>query len=533
MRDIKGNQQKPVLNFAKITKMEILYNGLKMPEKWPPVLSLESLSEPHEPLKPPEIVNIDVGRQLFVDDFLIEKTETKRVFHRPELHPSSPVLVPDKPWEKTYDTHQLAGPSSMVFSDGVWYDPEEKLFKMWYMGGFLKSTCYAISQDGIRWEKPALDIVNETNIVHTSMRDSSTVWLDLEEKDKNKRYKLFVFELEKEAKGTGTISVYFSKDGIHWSDKILQTGKTGDRTTVFYNPFRKLWVYSVRDFIPAGPGRFRRYHETADIINGSMWELEKLPVWIGSDRFDFIRDDLKTRCQLYNLDCVAYESIMLGLFSIWRGQPSDRPKICEICTGFSRDGFFWHRPDRRPFIGVSENKDDWNWGNVQSAGGCCLVVNDKLYFYVSGRKFATGKQKSELCSSSVAILRRDGFASMEAGESELTLTTRKLNFSGKHLFINVDSRNGYIVAEIIDRDGNVIQPFSKERCIAVSCNSTSVPVKWQNVENLSDVSRKPVRIKFYLKNSSLYSFWVSNDTSGKSNGFVAAGGPEFEGNRDE
>jgi hypothetical protein len=29
--------------------------------------------------------------------------------------------------------------------------------------------------------------------------------------------------------------------------------------------------------------------------------------------------------QLYNLDAVAYESLLLGLFTIWRGQPKDRP----------------------------------------------------------------------------------------------------------------------------------------------------------------------------------------------------------------
>ncbi|MCM8759848.1 MAG: glycosyl hydrolase family 32 [Candidatus Omnitrophica bacterium] len=513
--------------------MEKIYNGLNLPEKWPSEISIDSLSEPHKPVEPPEIINIDTGRQLFVDDFMIEKTDTKRIFHRPDFHPSNPVLIPDRPWEKTFDTHYLAGPTAMVFSDGVWYDPEENLFKMWYMGGFFKSTCYACSQDGIKWEKPVLDVVNGTNIVHTSMRDSATVWLDLEEKDENKRYKFFVFELEKEAKGIGTISVYFSRDGIHWNEKMVETCKTGDRTTVFYNPFRKIWVFSVRDYIRSGPGRFRRYYETKDFSNGFEWELEKLPVWIGSDRYDFIRDDLKTKCELYNLDCVAYESILLGLFSIWRGQPENRPKICEICTGFSRDGFFWHRPNRKTFIGISENKDDWNWGNVQSAGGCCLVVGDKLYFYVSGRKIVPGTKNSELCSTGLAILRRDGFASMDAREEEATLITKPLIFSKKHLFVNVDSKDGRLVAEILDRNGNVVQPFSKERCIPVSCNSTSVPVKWQSVKDLSAISGKTVRIKFYLKNASLYSFWVSKDLSGKSDGFVAAGGPGFIRNKDE
>ena len=46
----------------------------------------------------------------------------------------------------------------MVFSDGVWYDPQDKLFKMWYMGGYTLATCYATSKDGITWEKPALDV---------------------------------------------------------------------------------------------------------------------------------------------------------------------------------------------------------------------------------------------------------------------------------------------------------------------------------------------------------------------------------------
>ena len=47
-------------------------------------------------------------------------------------------------------------------------------------------------------------------------------------------------------------------------------------------------------------------------------------------------------------------------------------------------------PDRRPFIPVSERVGSWNWANVQSAGGCCLVVGDQLHFYVSGRQGVPG-----------------------------------------------------------------------------------------------------------------------------------------------
>ena len=45
---------------------------------------------------------------------------------------------------------------------------------------------------------------------------------------------------------------------------------------------------------------------------------------------------------MVNLDYVAYESVMMGLFSIWRGHPrTGRPKVNEGCVGYSRDGFYW------------------------------------------------------------------------------------------------------------------------------------------------------------------------------------------------
>ncbi len=35
---------------------------------------------------PPSVIPIDVGRQLFVDDFLIEKTDLERTFHAAEKY---------------------------------------------------------------------------------------------------------------------------------------------------------------------------------------------------------------------------------------------------------------------------------------------------------------------------------------------------------------------------------------------------------------------------------------------------------------
>ena len=43
----------------------------------------------------------------------------------------------------------------------------------------------------------------------------------------------------------------------------------GDRTTAFWNPFRKVWVYSTRH--GWGVPRARRYWEVKDILTGPQW----------------------------------------------------------------------------------------------------------------------------------------------------------------------------------------------------------------------------------------------------------------------
>jgi hypothetical protein len=507
---------------------EALYNGVRLPSPWPPKLA-EVPRDPVTPpyLKaPPAVIPIDLGRQFLVDDFLVARTTLRRTFHTPKPHPDNPVLKADKPWER-----KGRGAMAMPFSDGVWYDPADRLFKMWYLAGYGQGTCYAFSEDGVRWTKPKLDVREGTNVVQPDVRDSATVWLDLEEKDPKQRYKFWRCHNED---GRFGLSLYFSADGIHWGPRALRTGSTGDRTTVFWNAFRKAWVYSLRH--GWGRPRRRRYWEVKALLRGPHWtRIDEPPLWCGSDRLDPQRDDLRTPCELYNLDCVAYESLLLGLFSIWRGDknvPPGRPKPNEVCVGFSRDGFHWHRPQRRPFLPVSERKGDWNWGNVQSAGGCCLVVGDRLYFYHSGRAGAPGRGEGRDGGggAGLATLRRDGFASLDAGPDGGTLTTRPLRFAGRHLFVNADVAAGELSAEVLE-DGRAIDGLARADCVPVRADKTCQALTWKGGD-LARAAGRAVQFRFHLKGGRLYAFWVSPDKSGASHGYVAAGGPGLRGPAD-
>src|SRR5262245_17872863 len=526
---------------------ETLYNGIVLPREWPPRLADFLTSVEKDPItppylaSPPNVIPIDVGRQLFIDDFLIAETTLKRTFHLAKYHPASPVLKPDKPWEMKNPDHAAV----MVFSDGVWYDPKDQLFKMWYMVGANDGTGYATSRDGIHWDKPSLDVRPGSNIVQPGGRDSSTVWLDLDEKDPARRFKMF------RVIGAGgadpvtewnnwVIAIHFSPDGIHWGDPVAKTGRVVDRSTVFWNPFRKVWVYSIRHVYKVGDtvdkqygfARRRSYVEGPDILVAAKWEVNDPLRWTDVDRLDPQRDDLKIKPQLYNLDAVAYESLMVGFFTVWRGQPADRHKPNNVVLGYSRDGWHWSRPDRRAFCTVSDKQGDWNANNVQSAGAGFLVVGDELYFYVSGRSGRPGNNKAGTCATGLATLRRDGFASMDAGETGGSLTTRPVRFNGKHLFVNVDDPKGELRVEILNQAGQVLPRFTAKNCAPVSANKALQSIRWNGVEDLSSLANQPVRFRFHLKNGKLYAFWVSPQISGASQGYVAAGGPGFSSNRD-
>ena len=514
-----------------------LYNGIVLPRPWPPQRRFadDRPATPPYLTDPPAIIPIDVGRQLFVDDFLIADTNLTRTAHAAAYHPASPILKPETEWERRDEyadrTNRKPNPTAMVFSDGVFYDPADRLFKMWYMGGYLMNTCHAVSHDGITWHRPSFDVVPGTNIVTRGGRDSSTVWLDLTAANPDERYKMADFQAR-------TLFIRMSRDGIHWR-RVAESGITGDRTTFFYNPFRKVWVFGIRDTISKDRARFRRYWEHPR-FDAADWHVADPVAWVRTDTRDFARPEYGNAPELYNLDCVAYESVLLGLFTIWRGESSTREKINEVTVGFSRDGFHWHRPDRQSFMAVSESAGSWNWANVQSAGGCCLVVGDQLYFYASGRQGVPGTADPGVCSTGLALLRRDGFVSMDwlpergavlrrTNTNTGSLTTRPIRFSGRFLFVNADVDDGELRVEVLDEAGTPLPAFSHAACSPVRGNATGLPVHWDGREHLGDVAGRPVRLRFSLTRGRLYSFWVSAWPTGESGGYVAAGGPGIAG----
>jgi hypothetical protein len=532
---------------------ELLYNGITLesdPRDRSDMAAFGTAPLPVPYLEnPPAVIPIGLGRQLFVDDFLIERTTLKRTWHKAQKDSRSPVLTPETPLELGGSD----GHSSMAapFSGGVWYDAQDELFKVWYCAGWFDGTAYAFSRDGLNWERPSLPVEPGTNriIPRKGVRDSAAVILDPDAPPNGLRYKMLVWSRPQGGE------LFVSHDGISWSDPVA-VAKTGDRSTIFYNPFRKVWVYSIRSGWHA---RSREYSESPGFLGGA--DLGNRVKWLRADELDLPSEhwfyafpdrepDRKGDTpSLYNFDAVAYESLMLGAFTVMQGPANNFcseegvPKMTEIHMGFSRDGFHWSRPDdRTAFIPGARAAGTWDRAYLHSNAALCLIVGDELWFYYTG--FAGDPALKNVkdparngmyanASMGIARLRRDGFASMDAGAAGGTLTTRPVVFSsGSRLFVNADTRGGELRVEVLDQQSNPIDGLTLAACLPVSEDSTIREIRWQDGANLQALCDQPVRFRFHVTNGSLYAFWVS-DVSGASGGYLAGGGPGYASLKDE
>ena len=152
---------------------ELLNNGICIPTgpgHWPPPHWYRDPSPPAPPYLTtclagvtspscrPAAINIDTGRQLFVDDFIVgvSRTNATRVFHSAVID-NDPVIRPTLPWEESgrYNPNWGTATSVLPFPGGVWYvddAPPARRFQMFY---YVPSgpTAVAYSADGITWTK--------------------------------------------------------------------------------------------------------------------------------------------------------------------------------------------------------------------------------------------------------------------------------------------------------------------------------------------------------------------------------------------
>ena len=435
---------------------------------------------------------IGATHQLFIDDGLIAHTEgLRRVVNQPVKHHDNPVLTYEHPWEG----------NCVITWGSVLYEPKEKLFKVWYevykkfpKHGDGTIVCYATSTDGIHWDKPKLGIYDyfgtkANNIVFWLKGkgiDAPTI-LPEPHPTADVKYRMYFHQ-------RGGIYTATSPDGIHWTVLDRSLINAGDRNSAHYDPARKKTIVITRI-----PGRGMRTCGLWESDNGV--DFKHVQEIVAPD------DNDPEKTQLYGMIYFNYAGLRLGFLEMFY-IPT---RLLDTQLVYSRDGLEWARAcDRQVFLPLG-GPGSWDQAWVTPSQNPPIRIGDKLYIFYQGRQtlhWAVAPY-GHIGSVGLAFLRPDGFVSLDAQCEEGCVTTAPLLLDGTALHINAFARPGAVAAEITDLDGNPLEGYGRGDCVPLEmADRLDHAVAWKGGRTLAPLKGKPVRLRFWVRGTKLYSFWM-------------------------
>jgi hypothetical protein len=414
----------------------------------------------------------------------------------------------------------------------LWYDfnlPEEQ-------SGYPTARCmaYAESEDGIHFSKPryplnALYDHPETNILQPVCRGGS-VWIDPNAPAES-RYK-------NQSKGPGNL-IYFSSspDGIQWQPMhTIDVGDCDTQSVAFWDERYGRYVLYTRKWERfedkhRNYRRVRRF-ESDDLVH---WDSERV-VW-EADETDLATHATPTgqppvdyygamvyrypeAGELYVMLADAYwhwqrrsPEMRWGASGDPRGAVIERlaPAAIDVRLAWSRDGVHFHRAgERAPFLRLGpEGRFDSRmlWAMPRP-----IRMGDELWCYYWGinrdhHGFVDPAADGLLAGIGRAILRVDGFASIDGSYDGGQCTTPLLRHAGSQLELNLDTSGGGAAwVEVLDESGVPLPGLSREDATAVWGNGLALRVIWGDRRDLAATAGQPIRLRFHLRDCKLYAF---------------------------
>ncbi len=484
-------------------------------------------------------------RQLMLDDrILFQSQGVTRIFPQAQ-DIGKPVLEATFPYERFY---------KVLSEPHVLYDAERKLFRMWYWSLYFDKEkkrevtplCYAESQDGLTWTKPILGNAEyqgdkaQNNIVSLDLWTPTIVALP-----KGHEYTVMFYD------GHSAQQAAFSKDGRKVDATKPLSGRseiphikemqdavgmwTSDGYRLVYDPVTSNYLVAVKSWAPlagsAVPVQWRRTIALGKSDDGYNVHFQEQMVECDLIDDQFIAEyaaptrkipDMPAWAEIEQMSLWRYEGLILGIpnyihfYDKFLGGNESSAHLW-----WTYDWKNWSRPRvRKPLLAYPHNTS--YWGFSKGVGPMPpLRVGNELWIY---RDVAEGQGNERYPTIqqwfTMAKLRLDGWAGYEAGPQGGWLDTQEFVADGEALKVNADcGRAGAgLRVEVYEIEGprpypahlykNTLLPgFSKDDCAAVTGNVYDAPVKW-NAHSWPALKGKRVRLRFYLTNATLYSFWT-------------------------
>jgi hypothetical protein len=479
-----------------------------------------------------EIIDIGSERELFLNDFLVQKLSGQAELRLHHPVPREVVLKADAPWEGSGSGY------FSVFKDG-------DLYRMYYRGmevkRFNKSKsaehpyyfCYAESNDGIHWRKPDVGIYEfegskKNNIVLASgnfdgvalkLGDNAAMFKDENmNASPDARYKAFAFSSA--PKG---LFAFKSSDGIHWSlmskEPVITDGAFDSQNIGFYDvvnkEYRAYWrifVNGVRSIRTATSDDFIHWKNHLDL---KFTDTAHIQLYTNQIKPYYRAPRLLIGFPTRYIDRGWSESMRELPELKYREQRSsvsarEGTAITEGIIMSSLDGVTferWKETFLRPGL---ERTGTWNYGQQYIAWNMAETRSSLEGAPNEISIYATEDYKSDQPIGTRLrryTIRADGFVSVNAPLNGGSLVTRPVTFQGSKLTLNFSSSAaGSIQVEIQDLNGQPLNGFSLEDCPAIFGDTLERTVHWKNGDDVSSLAGKPVKLLFVLKDADLYSF---------------------------
>ncbi|MFA7184377.1 MAG: hypothetical protein WC082_05765 [Victivallales bacterium] len=237
-------------------------------------------------------------------------------------------------------------------------------------------------------------------------------------------------------------------------------------------------------------------------------------------------------CQYMNMIVIPYDNLYIGLLEVLyataqvfdfgaKGSPRcDSPGqdgVIDVQLVCSRDLKKWEKPvAEKSFIPLGGTAE-WDRSMIMPFSSNNIIRDGKQYLYYGGsfhshRPYSMwnkpGNYPEEMQGLGLAVIRQDGFISIDAAAEEGILTTKLLSFAGEKFSINADARSGYIDMEILDENRTVIKGYERKRFKTIFADKVRHCVEWKGKNGIVELQRRPVHLRFYMKNAMLYTFTV-------------------------
>ena len=358
----------------------------------------------------------------------------------------------------------------------------------------------------------------ENNLLNSVYREQGCVYLDENDPNPERRYKMTYQALEeRDGRMQGRTALAVSKDGFHWnreaySNDILPFTSDSPNYILYDKLIHKYIVFPR-------PGHLDRRVAICLSKDCENWDGPYVVI-----------EPKDIQNHFYYLAPMQYEGMYVGFIPVFKPQEYELDLACkmagprdiELC--YSPNGIGWERIQVGEAFLPHGELGEWDAGGAYPMSAIEVGKEIRLYYIGMFRQHGCFLKENRGHELGVATLRRDGFISLDAGEEQGSVTTRLISswppaedslkqlgwlqwidWKKGELRVNVQTdKGGYLKAELLDDHWHIIEGYSRRESIPIAGDHIDTIVRWRQKDVIKPL-KMLFRVRLIIKNAKLYS----------------------------